>query len=127
MPEETINEILKALTERFRKATSGNFLPKVSFVKTSFRLGGNSEHVSEWAAARTILRAIAEYPSAGQKSRAYFFRGLKVIEEDLLNAMNVADDQLVPNWFQADSLNIALAELEVLEQIDESEHPVVVQ
>ncbi len=91
------------MTGRFRKATSGNFLPKVSFVKTSFRLGGNSEHVSEWAAARTIIRAIAEYPRAGLKSRAYFFRGLKVIEEDLLNAMNVADDQLVPNWFQADS------------------------
>jgi hypothetical protein len=33
MPEETINEIMKALTERFRKATSGNFLPKVSFVQ----------------------------------------------------------------------------------------------
>ncbi len=123
MPEETINEILKALTGRFRKATSGNFLPKVSFVKTSFRLGCYSKHVSEWATPRTLLRAIAEYPRAGLKSRAYSFRGLKVVEKDLLHAMNVADDHLVPNWFQADSLDIALAELEVLEQIDESEQP----
>ncbi len=69
MPEETINEILKALAGRFRKATSGKFLPKVSFVKTSFRLGGNSEHVSEWATARTLLKAIAEYPRAALKSR----------------------------------------------------------
>jgi hypothetical protein len=38
MPEETINHIMKALIERFRKATSGCFLPKVSFVKTGFRL-----------------------------------------------------------------------------------------
>jgi hypothetical protein len=121
MPEDTINEILKALTDRFRKATSGNFLPKVSFVKTSFRLGGDSEHVSEWATARTLLRAIAEYPRAALKSRAYFFRGLKVSEKDLLTAMNVADDRLVPQWFQSDSLDIAMAELEILEQIDESE------
>ena len=42
MPEETIQEILKALTERFRKTTSSNFLPKVSIVKTGFRLGGDS-------------------------------------------------------------------------------------
>jgi hypothetical protein len=121
MPEETINEILKALTGRFQKATSGNFLPKVGFVKTSFRLGGDSEHVSDWATARTLLRAIAEYPRTGLKSRAYFFRGLKVSEKDLLGAMNVADDQLVSRWFQPESLGIALEELEVLEQIDESE------
>jgi hypothetical protein len=56
MPEQTIDEIMTALTERFRKATSANFLPKVSFVKTGFRLGGDSEHVSDWAAARTLLR-----------------------------------------------------------------------
>jgi hypothetical protein len=56
MPEETIDEILKALTERFRKATSANFLPKVSFVKTgfawvaipsTFRIGQRREHCSE--------------------------------------------------------------------------------
>jgi hypothetical protein len=121
MPDETINEILKALTERFRKATSGNFLPKVSFVKTSFRLGSNSEHVSDWAAARTLLRAVAEYPRAALKSRAYFLRGLKVSEKDLLAAMNVADDHLVARWFQLESLDIALEELEVLDQVDESE------
>lgn len=56
-PEETITEILKALTERFQQATSGNF------VRTSFRLFGNSEHVSDWT-ARILLRAIAEYLDA---------------------------------------------------------------
>ena len=121
MPEETINEILKALTERFQKATSGNFLPKVGFVKTSFRLGGDSEHVSDWATARTLLRAIAQYPRAGLQSRAFFLRGLKVSEKDLLAAMNVANDQLEAQWFQPESLDIALQELDVLEQIDESE------
>src|SRR5437879_3596613 len=78
-----VNEILKELTGRFRKATSGNFLPKVSFVRTSFHLGDDSEQVSEWAAARTLLMAIAEYPRTALKSRAYFLRGLKVAEKDL--------------------------------------------
>lgn len=121
MPGATIDEILKALTERFRKATSGNFLPKVGFVRTSFRLSGDSDHVSDWATARTLLRAIAEYPRAALKSRAYFFRGLKVSEKDLLNAMNVAEDPLVAEWFQPDSLDFAQAELDVLGQIDDSE------
>lgn len=42
-------------------------------------------------------------------------------EKDLLTTMNVADDQLVAGWSQPDSLDIDLAEFEVLEQIDESE------
>jgi hypothetical protein len=121
MPGTTIDEVLKALTERFKKATSGNFLPKVSFVRTGFRLSGDSDHVSDWATARTLLRAIAEYPRAALKSRAYFFRGLKVSERDLLNAMNVAEDHLVAEWFQPDSLDTAQVELDALGQIDESE------
>src|ERR1035437_1058658 len=113
MPEETINEILKALTDRFQQATSANFLPKVSFVKTSFRLGGDSEHVSEWAAARTLLRAIAQYPRSALKDRAYFFRGLQVSEEDLLTGMNVVEDPLVTEWFRPRSLRTARLELEI--------------
>jgi hypothetical protein len=46
MPEGTIQETFEALTERFRKTTSADFLPKVSFVKTGFRLGGDTEQVS---------------------------------------------------------------------------------
>jgi hypothetical protein len=122
MPDKTINEILKELTGRFRRATSGNFLPKVSFVRTSFHLGDHCEQVSEWAGARTLLMAIAEYPRTALKSRAYFFRGLKVAENDLLNSMNVAEDCLVPCWFEPRSLDIALAELDVLERISECEH-----
>lgn len=121
MPGTTIDEVLKALTERFKKATSGNFLPKVSFVRTGFRLSGDSDHVSDWASARTLLRAIAEYPRAALKSRAYFFRGLKVSERDLLHSMNVAEDHLIAEWFQPDSLDTAQVELDALGQIDESE------
>lgn len=121
MPRGTIDNILKGLGERFRKATAGNFLPKVSFLRTSFRLSGDSDHVSEWATALRLLRAIAEYPRTALKSRAYFFRGLKVSEKELLHAMNVAEDRLVGRWFEADSLNIAQAELDVLGEVSESE------
>lgn len=121
MHSGTIDEILNALTERFRKATSGNFLPKVGYVRTGFRPSADSDHVSDWATARTLLRAIAEYPRAALKGRAYFLRGLKVTEKDLLQAMNVAEDRLVAEWFQPDALEIAQAELDVLGQIDESE------
>jgi len=122
MPEETINEILKALTERFSRATSGNFLPKVSFIRTSFRAEEDSEHLSQWAAPRTLLKAIAEYPRAALTNRAYFFRGLKATkEDDLLDAMNVADDRFVSLWFERNALDTAEKELQVLKQIDECE------
>jgi hypothetical protein len=121
MPEHTITEIMKALTGRFRKATCANFLPKVSFVRTGFRPGGDSEHVSDWAAARTLFNAVAEYPRSALKNRAYFLRGLHITEEDLLTAMNVMDDPLVKEWFHPRALQTATEELEVLDQIDESE------
>ena len=121
MPEETINEIMKALTDRFRRATSANFLPKVSFVKTGFRVGGDSEHVSGWAAARTLCRAVADYPREALTNQAYFFRGLRVSKEDILAAMNVMGDPLVAELSQPNSLKAATEELEVLDQIDESE------
>lgn len=121
MPAGTIDDILRALTERFQRATSGNFLPKVGFVRTTFRLSGDSDQVSDWTTPRTLLRAIAEYPRAALKSRNYFFRGLKIAEEELLKAMNVANDQLIPEWFRPESQEVARAELDVLRQIDESE------
>jgi hypothetical protein len=123
MPEQTIDEILKALADRFRKATSANFLPKVSFVKIGFRLGGDSEHVSDWAAARTLLRAIAEFPRSALKDRVYFVRGLKVSEKDLLQAMNAGEDHLVATWFEPRSTEIAREELEVLARLDGSDSP----
>ena len=43
------------------------------------------------------------------------------MEEDLLTAMNVAEDPLVTEWSHPRSLQTAKAELEVLDQIDESE------
>jgi hypothetical protein len=122
MPNERIDDILKALSERFRKAVAGNFLPKVSFLRTSFRLSGvASDHVSDWATALRLLCAIAEYPRAALNSRAYFFRGLKVNDKDLLDAMNVAEDRLVSRWFEPRSLEIAQAELNVLGKVTESE------
>jgi hypothetical protein len=39
----------------------------------------------------------------------------------LLTAMNVIDDPLVTEWFKPRSLHTAREELEVLDQIDESE------
>ena len=90
-------------------------------MKAGFRLGGDTEQVSDWAAARTLLRAVAEYPRSALKDRAYFFRGLQVSEEDLLAAMNVMEDPLVMEWLKPRSLHTAREELEVLDQIDESE------
>lgn len=90
-------------------------------MKTSFHLGGDSEQVSDWAAARTLLRALAEYPRGALKNLAYFFRGRQMSNEDLLTAMNVVEDPFVAEWFQPRSLQTAKEELEVLDKIDQSE------
>ena len=68
-----------------------------------------------------MFRAVAEYPRIALTSRVYFLRGLQVSEADLLTSMNVVEDPLVTEWFRPRSLQTATEELEVLDQIDESE------
>ena len=121
IPEEYIGKILEALESRFDKALTGKFVPELSEVGTTFRAPREGDSDANWAVARRLLVSVAEYPRKAIKDYDYFFRGLKVEPEELLDAMNVLDDQITLRASDRRAEQIAKDELDCLEAIEDSE------
>ena len=70
----------------------GDFMPKLSYSMVGF-VRTNNALVSPWGQAFSLLVDIAAFPRK-VLTDGFFLRGLKVSEDDLIEAMNVADDAL---------------------------------
>ena len=121
IPEEYIGKILEALESRFEKALTGKFVPELSEVGTNFRAPRGHNSTANWAVARRLLVSVAEYPRKAIKDYGFFFRGLKVEPQELLDAMNVIDDRIVLRADDRRAEQIAKDELACLEAIEESD------
>jgi hypothetical protein len=121
IPDEYIEKILQALEDRFDKALTGKFVPDLSEVGTTFRAPREGDSDANWAVARRLLASVAEYPRRALKDYTYFFRGLKVEPEALLQAMNVLDDHIVSLVSDRRAEQIAKTELDCLEAIEASQ------
>jgi hypothetical protein len=120
IPEEYIEKILDALEGRFKKALTRKFVPELSEVGTTFRAPRAGDSDANWAVARRLLVSVAEYPRKAIKDYNYFFRGLQIEPEALLDAMNVLDDQIVSHAADRRAEQIAKDELECLGAIEVS-------
>lgn len=117
---ETVSKIMEGLEDRLKGAVSGDYLPKVSYASISFAPQGESSHVSNWAQARTLLVAIAKYVREAVTD-SYFFRGYRIPQEEIITAMNVADDWLVQHLSNPRARAIADDQLATIAQIDTNE------
>ena len=90
--ENEIKRVIESLKERLVKAQSANFMPKLSYSTVSFKTSDNMM-ASPWGQAYSLLSDIANFLRKALTD-SFFFRSLKVKEDDLIEAMNVADDSL---------------------------------
>ena len=122
LPPGTINLILRDVEDRLVKATGENFLPKVSYATQQFSFGVSSEHVAQWAPARTLLAAIAEYARMAVSENGHI-RGHEIPESELLYAMNVCDDYILKMQRDSKTQRLAQRELRLLDEVvtDESD------
>jgi len=122
LPTGTINLIVRDLEDRLVKATGEHFLPKVSYASQQFSFRSPSDHVAQWAPARTLLGAVAEH---GRKavSKKDHLRGHEIPERELLEAMNVCDDHILRTRHDSKIVHAAKRELLSLKEIltDESD------
>jgi hypothetical protein len=91
--DRVVNEVVKDLKDRLRKVQSASFMPKLSYSVVRFSRTNNAM-VSPWGQAFSLLADVAAFPRKALTD-SFFLRGLKVPEEDLIEAMNVADDALL--------------------------------
>jgi len=116
--EDIINRIVKDLTRRLDKAQSANFMPMLSYSVVSFERTDNALF-SPWGQAFSLLAGIATFPRKALTD-GFFFRGVKVPEEDLIEAMNVADDALCHDLGARGIKKRCKAELDLLSKIEKT-------
>lgn len=90
--EDVITRVIESLKDRLTRAQSADFMPKLSYSMIGF-LRTSNPLVSPWGQAFSFLVDIAAFPRR-VLTDGFFLRGLKVSEDDLIEAMNVADDAL---------------------------------
>lgn len=86
--EDTVNEA----KTRLERAKGGSLLPKLSWTRISFSADEDT-HASPWGQAATFLLAIARFPREAM-TNGFFMRGLSCNMFDLIDAMNVAKDDI---------------------------------
>lgn len=121
LSQEHSDDLINDLKSRLKKASEGKFLPKVSRVNVSFKIGKDSEWESAWGQALTFLQAIAEFPRKAMTDR-YFLQGLRVDEHKLIQAMNVANDYLASDDLKINPRRQAENDLEFLDRLIESDY-----
>jgi hypothetical protein len=88
-----IARVSKNLEERLTRAQTANFMPALSYTGITFSHTSNT-WANPWGQAYALLADIAVFPRKALTD-SFFFRGLRVSEDALLEAMNVADDALL--------------------------------
>jgi hypothetical protein len=88
--DDVIQHVVQDLVERLTRARAANFMPSLSYSAIGF-VGTNRNLVSPWGQALSLLMHVARFPREALTDR-FFFNGLKIGEDDLIDAMNVVDD-----------------------------------
>lgn len=117
--ENLVNNVKKDLQQRLERGLSVNFMPQISHSVVKFDYS-NNELCSPWGQAFSLLSDIVSFPRKALTD-SFFFRGVKVPENDLINSMNVADDALCRDL---DARNIKARcrlELELLTRIEKAD------
>ncbi len=114
--EDVIDQVLSSFNRRLTNAVTGSLLPSVTYSAVVFRLC-SSACSSPWEQAYSFLRDLARFPRKAMTD-PFFMRGLKVDEEALLRAMDVADDAL--HSAKGMPKSRCTDELELLDRIHES-------
>jgi len=111
--QEVIEEIVKDLSERLKKAVSGRFLPQISYMEVNFSPKLESEAVSSWGQALSIVEAIAKFPrELGTDS--FKMRGIKSTDRDYAQVMDICNDSIHQRRPYKDDI---LEELEFIKDI----------
>jgi hypothetical protein len=116
--EDVIIRVIENLKERLGKAQSANFMPKLSFSVVSFARTDNSM-ASPWGQAFSMFADVASFPRKALTD-SFFFRSLNVREDDLIEAMNVADDALCRDLRNRGIKDRCRNELDLLSRIEKA-------
>jgi hypothetical protein len=114
--DDVVQRVVQGLIERLTRARGANFMPTLSYSAISF-VGSNRNLISPWGQALSLLMHAARFPREALTDR-FFFNGLKIGEDDLIDAMNVADDAVCRDLRARGIKDRCRAELRLLARIE---------
>ena len=114
--DDIIERVVTGLTERLNKAQTGSFMPKLTYSTITFSATDNA-WASPWGQVFSLLFDIAGFPRKALTD-SFFFRGLKVSEDDLIEAMDVANDAIVRSMATRGIKDRCKVELDLITQIE---------
>ncbi len=118
VPQEAIEKVEKSLKERLIKAQTANFMPALTYSPIQFSTQSNT-WANPWGQAYALLSDIAAFPRQSL-TNSRFFQGFRVSEDELVEAMNVADDALLRDQGLLGIRERSRSELELIARIETS-------
>jgi hypothetical protein len=119
IPDNAVTNILDELKTRLDRTKAAKLIPKVAYSPVAFNPAQSSEWSSPWGQAFTLLKGIAEFPRQAMTDR-FFWRGILTDEEALIQAMNVADDQIVRTYGERKAQHLAKSQLALVKEIEDA-------
>lgn len=120
LAQSVIDSIMDELKDRLRKAVGSKLLPQISYTVVQPTQPSDGEWTSRLGQTYCLLLSIAKYPRNIIQNDRYFFRGLKVDEEQLLSAMNVCSDYILDHRKERSVYKLVEDELALIAYIENS-------
>ncbi len=117
IPDGAVANILAELQVRLDKTKADKLIPMVAYSPVLFNPSQNSAWSSPWGQAFALLKGVAEFPREAMANR-YFWQGIRTNEDQLINAMNVADDYLVEDYGSRQAISRAEIELDMIKRLE---------
>lgn len=119
IPDTAVDNILNELKLRLDKTRSNKLFPTVAYSPVAFNPSQKSEWSSPWGQAFALLKGVAEFPRVAMTNN-FFWRSVQTNEDELISAMDVAGDHLVPEYGSRNAQRRAEEELVWIKALDES-------
>lgn len=119
IPDSAVHNMLDELKLRLDKTRSHKLIPTVAYSPVAFNPSQKSEWSSPWGQAFALLKGVADFPRVAMTNR-FFWQGVRTNEDELIHAMDVAGDHLVPEYGSRNAMRRATEELAWIKSLEES-------
>lgn len=118
IPDSAVFNILDELKSRLDRTKGVKLIPMVAYSPVAFKPSQGSEWSSPWGQAFALLKGVAEFPRQAMTNR-FFWQGIRTDEETLVNAMDVAGDDLVKDYGSRKAMQRAAHELGLIKELED--------
>ncbi len=124
VPEGCLTKVVSDMEQRITQALEGKICAPVTLSGIQIRPSGQADWQAQWEQAEKLVLALARFPRKAIAARGrpgWYLSQLQTDAEEVLRAMDVANDEILKGWDEWRTKGRAQLELRVLDEISEAE------